>query len=281
MSIFVKFLKVSRFDKPHGILLLFYPCLWGLLLISNNITDVFFLGIVFFLGASGMRSLGCIWNDYNDKKYDIKVSRTKNRLIASNQVSKSQIVFFGIINSLIGTIPLYFLPIQAVVLAFMVVPLIITYPFMKRITWWPQFWLGINFNWGILVGSSSVGSHLISIPIILFYLGSVFWTVGYDTIYGFQDIKDDEKIGIKSTAVKFKKKPKTFLLFVYLVAISLWTMSLLMLNENAIKLFFFLSAFTLLLIKVMLTNFKKPSSCNQTFIYNSYFSFLITVILFF
>ena len=105
----LKFLKVSRYDKPHGILLLFYPCLWGLCLINNNISDVYFLGIVFFLGACGMRALGCIWNDYNDKKFDTLVARTKNRLIASNKVSKQQIIVFGVINALLGTLPLYFL----------------------------------------------------------------------------------------------------------------------------------------------------------------------------
>ena len=151
---------------------------------------------------------------------------------------------------------------------------------MKRITWWPQLWLGLNFNWGILVGSSSVSQELISIPIILFYFGSVFWTIGYDTIYGFQDIKDDEKIGIKSTSIKFKKSPKIFLFFIYIIAATLWTISLYILDENAYKIFFFLFSFIVLLIKVMLTKLCNPISCNKTFVFNSYFSLVFTIILF-
>ena len=163
----------------------------------------------------------------------------------------------------------------------MVIPLIITYPFMKRITWWPQLWLGFNFNWGILVGSSSINDQLISFPIILFYLGSVFWTIGYDTIYGFQDIEDDEKIGVKSTSIKFKNNPKKFLLVVYLLAISFWIISLLALDQSFYKIFIIIITFLTLLIKVIITDLLDPSSCNKTFVFNSYFSFLITLILIF
>ena len=149
MSNFKNFLLASRYDKPHGILLLFFPCLWGLSLIKSNIADVIFLGIIFFIGACGMRALGCIWNDYNDKNFDIRVKRTKTRLIASNKLKKKQVLLFSTINALIGSVPLFFLPTQSILIALCVLPLIITYPFMKRITWCPQLWLGINFNWGV------------------------------------------------------------------------------------------------------------------------------------
>ena len=135
MSNFKKFLLTSRYDKPHGILLLFFPCLWGLSLIQNNIADVIFLCIIFFIGSSGMRALGCIWNDYNDKNFDIKVQRTKTRLITSNKLKRYQILLFAIINALIGSVPLFFLPTKSILIALCVLPLIITYPFIDSIFW--------------------------------------------------------------------------------------------------------------------------------------------------
>ena len=150
------FLSTSRYDKPHGILLLYFPCIWGLLINDNNITDVIFLCMLFLLGSCGMRALGCIWNDINDVDIDQKVLRTKNRMIVSKKVTKFEILTFSFVNLSIGVIPLFYISDRAVVVAFLVVPLIVSYPFMKRITWWPQFWLGLNFNWGLFVGFASV-----------------------------------------------------------------------------------------------------------------------------
>ena len=134
MHNFKKFIKTSRYDKPHGILLLFYPCVWGLYLTNQNIADVTFLCIIFFIGACGMRALGCIWNDLKDKKFDKEVERTKNRLITRGKLTKAQIITFMAINSLIGVYPLFFIPLKAIVVAICVIPFIIIYPFMKRIT---------------------------------------------------------------------------------------------------------------------------------------------------
>ena len=278
MSIIKKFFLTSRYDKPHGILLLFFPCIWGISFNNHNITELFFLCIIFLIGASGMRALGCIWNDYNDKKFDIKVSRTKNRLIASNKVSKNEILLFSIFNSFIGSIPLYFLPLNSILISFCVLPLIFTYPFMKRVTWWPQLWLGINFNWGVLVGYSILGQPIINIQIIIFYIGAILFTLGYDTVYGFQDIKDDKLIGLKSTSIKFEKKPKLFLFFTYLACFFLWLISLILFEKNIYILLLFLVSCLLLLIKVTHTNYSSANSCYQTFKYNSYFAFLITII---
>ena len=279
MSNFKNFLLASRYDKPHGILLLFFPCLWGLSLIKSNIAEVIFLGIIFFIGACGMRALGCIWNDYNDKNFDIKVKRTKKRLIATNQLKKNQILLFSTINALIGSVPLFFLPTQSILVALCVLPLIIFYPFMKRITWWPQLWLGINFNWGVLVGSSVIGIDFISLPIVIFYIGSILFTLGYDTIYGFQDIIDDERIGIKSTSIKFKRKPKSFLLLVYFASITLWILSLYLLEKPIVAILLCFSGFIFLLHRIIKCNLNNSHSCYKTFKYNSYYSLLITIIL--
>ena len=279
MSIIKKFFLASRYDKPHGILLLYFPCIWGINLNDVNTTNDIFLYIIFFIGACGMRALGCLWNDFNDKDFDIKVKRTKSRLIASKKITNKTIAVFCFINGCIGSVPLYFIPINSIITSLSILPIIIIYPFMKRFTWWPQLWLGICFNWGVLVGFSVYDYNLFNLELILFYVGSVFFTIGYDTIYGFQDIKDDEKIGIKSTSIKFKSNAKLFLFIIYFIAFSFWTSSLVLLHNSILKLAIFIFLCLLILIKVLLTNTKEPNECKKTFIYNSYFSLGVIFVL--
>ncbi len=279
MSNIKKFFLTSRYNKPHGILLLFYPCIWGINLNEINISEEILLCIIFFIGACGMRALGCIWNDYNDKDFDKNVKRTKERLIASNKVNNKEIIMYIIINSFIGSIPLYFIPINSVFISFCVIPLILIYPFMKRITWWPQLWLGLCFNWGVFVGYSIYNKNLFSIELILFYLGSVFFTIGYDTIYGYQDLKDDQIIGIKSTSIKFKDRPKLFLFSIYITSFIFWITSIFLLNKPYLSIFLFVVASLFILIKVLKTNVHNAMDCKKTFNYNSYFSLAIMIIL--
>ena len=279
MSIIKKFFLASRYDKPHGILLLYFPCVWGINLNDVNTTNDIFLYIIFFIGACGMRALGCLWNDFNDKDFDIKVKRTKSRLIASRKITNKMIVIFCFINGCIGSVPLYFIPINSIITSLSILPIIIIYPFMKRFTWWPQLWLGICFNWGVLVGFSVYDYNLFNLELILFYVGSIFFTIGYDTIYGFQDIKDDEIIGIKSTSIKFKRNAKLFLFSIYFFAFSFWTSSLILLNYSILIITIFILLSLLILIKVLLTNTNEPNECKKTFIYNSYFSLSIIFVL--
>ena len=279
MSIIKKFFLASRYDKPHGILLLYFPCIWGINLNEVNTTNDIFLYFIFFIGACGMRALGCLWNDFNDKDFDIKVKRTKSRLIASKKITNKNVVIFCFINGCIGSVPLYFIPINSIITSLSILPIIIIYPFMKRFTWWPQLWLGICFNWGVLVGFSVYDYNLFNLELILFYVGSVFFTIGYDTIYGFQDIKDDEKIGIKSTSIKFKSNAKLFLFFIYFIAFSFWTSSLILLYYSILIITIFILLCLLILIKVLLTNTKEPNECKKTFIYNSYFSLGVIFVL--
>ena len=279
MSIIKKFFLASRYDKPHGILLLYFPCIWGINLNKVNTTNDIFLYFIFFIGACGMRALGCLWNDFNDKDFDIKVKRTKSRLIASKKITNKTIVTFCLINGCIGSVPLYFIPINSIITSLSILPIIIIYPFMKRFTWWPQLWLGICFNWGVLVGFSVYDYNLFNLELILFYVGSVFFTIGYDTIYGFQDIKDDEIIGIKSTSIKFKSNAKLFLFSIYFIAFSFWTSSLILLHNSISIITIFILLCLLILIKVLLTNTKEPNECKKTFIYNSYFSLSIIFVL--
>ena len=279
MSIIKKFFLASRYDKPHGVLLLYLPCIWGINLNDINTTNNTFLYIIFFIGACGMRALGCLWNDFNDKDFDVKVKRTKSRLIASKKITNKTIVIFCFINGCIGSVPLYFIPINSIITSLSILPVIIIYPFMKRFTWWPQLWLGICFNWGVLVGFSVYDHNLFNLELILFYIGSVFFTIGYDTIYGFQDIKDDEIIGIKSTSIKFKSNARLFLFSIYFIAFSFWTSSLILLHNSILLITIFTLLFIVILIKVVFTNIKDPDECKKTFIYNSYFSLGIMFIL--
>ena len=150
---------------------------------------------------------------------------------------------------------------------------------MKRFTWWPQLWLGICFNWGVLVGFSVYDYNLLNLKLILFYIGSIFFTIGYDTIYGFQDIKDDEIIGIKSTSIKFKNNSRLFLFCIYLIAFSFWISSLILLYSSILIITLFSLLCLLLLTKVLYTNTKDPNECKKTFICNSYFSLGIMFVL--
>ena len=281
MTLFKKFIKTSRYDKPHGILLLFYPCIWGLYLVTQNIADVLVLCIIFLIGACGMRSLGCIWNDLKDKKFDYKVERTKDRLIAQGKLTKVQIISFMTINLLIGIFPLFFIPFKAILISFFVVPLIIIYPFMKRITWYPQLWLGVTFNWGVIVGYNSISNNIFSLEMLTMYVGCILWTLAYDTVYGFQDIKDDKKIGIKSTSIKFKKHSKLFLLICYLLSFSCFIVTFLLMATNFLIIFFIAFIFLIISIIVYKINLYSNRQCHKFFIFNSYFGFVLTIILFY
>ena len=205
-------------------MLLFWPCSWGLALAHNNYNQdtkqfIIYL-ILFFLGSVLMRSAGCIFNDIIDKDYDKKVKRTKNRPIASGKISVTKSFLYVVILCMIAFLILIQFNLLTIVLGLSSMLLAFSYPFMKRITYWPQLFLGITFNWGIIMAWTSV-SNYISQEIIFLYVSAIFWTLGYDTIYGAQDMSDDEIIGIKSTAIKFKKNIKLFLIITYLISVFL------------------------------------------------------------
>ena len=158
-----------------------------------------------------MRSAGCIVNDIADKNFDKKVERTKNRPIASGKVTVKLASFYALILCSIAFLILINFNNFTILMALLSMPLAFTYPLMKRFTYWPQLFLGITFNYGLILGWTAIKGQIDLIP-VLFYFGAIFWTLGYDTIYGYQDIKDDEIIGLKSTSIKFKGNEKKFLL---------------------------------------------------------------------
>jgi len=211
------FIELTRLKKPIGFMLLFWPCAWGLTLaydFSSNLNNYFFYLILFFLGSVLMRSAGCIVNDILDKEFDAKVFRTKNRPIASGKVSIRLGIFYSVFLCFLALLVLINFNLFTIILAMASMPLAFTYPLMKRFTYWPQLFLGITFNYGLILGWTAIEGEINFIA-ILFYLGAIFWTLGYDTIYGYQDIKDDEIIGLKSTSIKFKGNAKKFLISCY------------------------------------------------------------------
>ena len=212
------FIELTRLDRPIGYMLLFWPCLWGLTIAYNFDSELgkfYFYSLLFLLGSMLMRSAGCIVNDIVDKNFDKKVERTKNRPIASGKVSvKSAIVYSFVLCGLAFLVLINFNKFT-ILMALLSMPLAFTYPLMKRFTYWPQLFLGITFNYGLVLAWISINNNIDLIPII-FYFGAIFWTLGYDTIYGYQDIKDDEIIGVKSTSIKFKNNPKKFISLCYI-----------------------------------------------------------------
>ncbi len=218
------FIELIRLKKPVGFMLLFWPCAWGLTLaydFSNNLDIYYFYLFLFFLGSVFMRSAGCIVNDILDREFDKKVFRTKDRPLASEKISVKLATFYIFTLCFLALIVLINFNSFTIILAICSMPLAFTYPLMKRFTYWPQLFLGITFNYGLILGWTAIKNQIDIIPII-FYMGAIFWTLGYDTIYGYQDIKDDEIIGLKSTSIKFKGKEKKFLYFCYSILIILF-----------------------------------------------------------
>ena len=274
------FIELTRLKKPIGFMLLFWPCAWGLTLaydLSNGFNDYFFYLFLFFLGSVLMRSAGCIMNDILDKEFDKKVERTKNRPIASNKVSVKLAIFYTIVLCLLAFLVLINFNNLTIILALGSMPLAFTYPLMKRFTYWPQLFLGITFNYGLVLGwTATLGE--INVVAIIFYLGAIFWTLGYDTIYGFQDIKDDEIIGVKSTSIKFKRNPKLFLLLCYLSFISsLIAVGFIMNFDYLFYIFLLISMMHLLLFQVYKLNFKDPKNCFKIFKSNNFLGFFIFI----
>ena len=213
------FIELIRLKKPIGFMLLFWPCSWGLIIAydfsGEKISFLLYLSL-FFLGAVLMRSAGCIINDIADRNFDNKVQRTKDRPIASGKISVFRGFLYSGILCFIALVVLLQFNYFTILLALGSMPLAFIYPLMKRYTYWPQLFLGITFNYGLILGWTAINEQIDIIPII-FYSGAIFWTLGYDTIYGYQDIKDDEIIGLKSTSIKFKNNPIKFITLCYFI----------------------------------------------------------------
>jgi len=277
MEKFQIFIQLTRLNKPIGFLLLFWPCVWGLTLAYyfSGETNLYLKHILlFFLGSVLMRSAGCILNDIVDRDLDKKVQRTRERPIASGKISVSKAFTYMILLCLVALLILLQFNWLTIVLGLGSMILAFAYPFMKRITYWPQLFLGLTFNWGILLGWTAFKGE-ISLEPILLYIAAIFWTLGYDTIYGFQDIYDDEIIGVKSTSIKFKENYKLFIGLCYFICV-LFLIILGFLEENKMYYFTFL-IFPVMHLLHQMTRLDKnnSNSCLIIFKSNNFFGFLV------
>ena len=227
-----------------------------------------------------MRSAGCIVNDILDRRFDNKVFRTKNRPIASGKISVKLALLYSTFLCFTAFFVLINFNLFTIIIALASMPLAFTYPLMKRFTYWPQLFLGVTFNYGLILGWTSINAEINLLPLI-FYFGAIFWTLGYDTIYGFQDIKDDEIIGLKSTSIKFKSNPIIFLYICY----TFFFISLILigyLNEfNGLYFIFLITIFSHMYF-FQLKKFKSdnPSICLKIFKSNNLLGALVLILLF-
>ncbi len=272
------FIELTRLSKPIGFMLLFWPCSWGLTIaydFNQGLLNYFFYLTLFFLGAVLMRSAGCIVNDILDKEFDSKVTRTKDRPIASGKISIKQAIYLSLLLCFLAFLVLINFNTFTIILALGSMPLAFTYPLMKRYTYWPQFFLGITFNYGLILGWVATKGQ-IELIAILFYLGAIFWTLGYDTIYGFQDLKDDEIIGLKSTSIKFKRSPYIFLIVCYSIFfLTLVFLGYVMAFNNIFFLFMTLIFIHLFYFQIKRLDIKDEKNCLKIFKSNNSLGFLV------
>lgn len=217
------YLKLMRLDRPIGTWLLLFPCWWSVSLAAQGAPNLLYM-LLFGLGALIMRGAGCTINDIADRDFDGRVSRTAARPLPSGQVTLPQALAFLLLLLALGLAVLLQFNAFAVALGFASMLLVVPYPFMKRITYWPQAWLGLTFNWGALLGWAAVTGTL-GAPAVALYVGGIFWTLGYDTIYGHQDKEDDVLIGVKSAALALGERTRPWVAVFYAVALGLFALA--------------------------------------------------------
>ena len=261
------FVQLARYDKPIGFMLLFWPCIWSLLLYSLHVGELvpisFF--ILFFIGSIIMRGAGCTWNDFLDKDYDKSVKRTKDRPLASSKIKITAAIFFLIIQLFVGLLVLIqFNKLTIIFGCLSLIPVFI-YPLMKRITWWPQVFLGITFNWGALLGWMSVSNNFSSVYPLFLYIACIFWTIGYDTIYAHQDKDDDLLLNLKSSAIKLGENTKYAMLIFYSIFFIIFAVILLNLSNSLIIHIAILSLLVHLVSQIIYLDIDNSERCLKIF----------------
>ena len=266
------FIELTRLNKPIGFMLLFWPCSWGLAFAYNesqNLNLFLYYLVLFLTGSVLMRSAGCIFNDIVDKDFDKRVKRTRSRPIASGKISVQQSLIYVLLLCGIAFLILIQFNFFTILLGLASMIFAFSYPYMKRITYWPQLFLGFTFNWGLVMAWFSVTNET-NYTIFILYLAAIFWTLGYDTIYGAQDMSDDEIIGLKSTSIKFKGNIKLFVFISYLIVSLLVFFSFrgyIGVNIFTLLLFFFKLT---LLFQVIKFDEQNPKVCLKMFKFNNY-----------
>ena len=275
------FIQLARYDKPVGFMLLFWPCMWSLLLHSlytGELAPISFF-VFFFIGSIFMRGAGCTWNDFLDKDYDKNVQRTKDRPLASNKIKITSAIVFLLFQLFIGLIILtQFNKLTIIFGSLALIPVFI-YPLMKRITWWPQVFLGITFNWGALLGWMSVSNNLSSVYPFLLYIACIFWTIGYDTIYAHQDKDDDLLLNLKSSAIKLGENTKYAMLIFYSIFFIIFAVILLNLSNSLVIHIAILSLLVHLVFQITYLDIYDAEKCLKVFKSNNLLGLQITFFL--
>jgi 4-hydroxybenzoate polyprenyltransferase len=282
------YLKLSRLDRPIGSWLLILPCWWGLLLSTNNRLNSVDLGTLYiafacYFGGLLMRGAGCTWNDIADSELDAQVSRTMRRPIPSGQVSKKQAYGWLGLQCFISLCILLTFNALAILLGILSILTVIIYPFAKRFTYWPQFFLGVSFNWGVLLAFAA-SSNFLTFNSFVLYIAGIFWTIFYDTIYSLQDIEDDKKVGIKSTAILFGENTKVVLAFFSLLTSILISFCFFQVGKQDIFHLIILQSgclafFGCLMIQLLTFNFDEPKSCLRAFRASKYAGIILAFFL--
>ncbi|UJW85228.1 4-hydroxybenzoate octaprenyltransferase [Devosia sp. SL43] len=273
--------RLARWDRPIGFWLLFWPCVWGLALaaVANPLLGFDWWGaVLMFVGAVLMRGAGCTFNDIVDRDIDSSVARTRSRPIPSGAVTSRDALAFLIAQALLGSVILFQFNRFTVWAGVASLVLVAIYPFMKRVTWWPQAFLGLAFSYGALVGwSSQTGSF--AMPALLLYMGTVLWVIGYDTIYALQDIEDDALIGVKSTARLFGSKARPIVAGFYAGAYLLWLAAATIAGAGIVFAVLSLVAAGLLAWQVQTVDAEKPDNPRARFYSNHYVGIVLSLAL--
>jgi len=268
------YLELIRLNKPIGFMLLLWPCWFSLAYINLPQHTLINYYLLFLFGAVIMRSAGCIINDLVDQNIDSKIERTALRPIAAKKISNLHAIIFLVILLTIGLLILLQFKFETILAGLVCTPLIVMYPFMKRITFWPQLFLGIVFNWGIIICSVEFFGTITK-EFFIFYLACIFWTIGYDTIYAFQDLKDDIKNKIKSTAVLFRDKGKYLVLTSYtLMFLLIGYLSFLKTNK-LVTMFFLIIIVIFIFFNLLRWDHKSESNSGKIFRQNNTFGAMI------
>lgn len=274
------YFRMSRFDRPIGYWLLFWPCGFSLALASLATGTAFnwYYLLLCFIGAIAMRGAGCTFNDIVDRDIDPKVSRTRSRPIPSGQVTVRQASAWLVVQALAGFIVLIQFNVFTIWLGIASLALVAIYPFMKRVTFWPQLFLGLAFSWGALLGWAAVTGSLNWAPVVL-YAGCIAWTIGYDTIYALQDVEDDALVGVKSTALLAGGKVRPFVAGFYVLALALWLVAGLLAGGSWVFAMLLAIPAALLVWQVVTLDRTDPARCLMHFKSNHWAGLLLTLTL--
>lgn len=274
------YLRMSRLDRPIGYWLLFWPCAFSLGLASIALGTPFnWLHLALFLvGAIAMRGAGCTFNDIVDRDIDDKVARTRSRPIPSGQVTVKQALVWLVVQSLVGLAVLLQFNSFSIWLGIASLLLVAIYPFMKRVTFWPQLFLGFAFSWGALLGWTSEAASL-ALPAVLLYIGCIAWTIGYDTIYALQDVEDDVLIGVKSTALLAGESVRPFVALFYSIAAMLWGSAAWLASANWLFFGLFLIPLAMLTWQVITLDRHDGARCLMLFQSNHWLGLALTAAL--